>query len=172
MKTKNKKTITIGIALGIVSLMLIGLGPYITGYTVIDTTDITFKEFPYPFIKNNAYNALFINIPEYATAKEQAAAQVLAQGIQERRFKAPEITTENPRNSNIIYIHENCDDCKEGEAKLSLSSQRGETRIDIMGNVELGAAVLGNFRFFPLKGKEMHIQGNPEKLESIKMQSI
>src|SRR3989344_4452635 len=90
----DRKTVIVLISLALALLFVSTIGSMYTGYSV-KQDEITLKEYPFPFVKNNDYNRLFIVLPNSYTLDEYEAAQNIAKGLQLNRPLPPEIITES-----------------------------------------------------------------------------
>ena len=171
---QQRKNLIIGIALVISLLLLVGLGPYMTGNIVADLNSLDLEHYPYPFIKNNAYNYFSIVIPDFPSQQEEEAAQILAESLQERRPQQAKIIKESQiqdERANFIVIREYCENCNPKTAQLDLEVGTNFATLTISSDVLKGAKVLANYQLIPLTGKEMIISGNPERSSSLRITS-
>lgn len=106
METTLEKFVVVIAAFLILFLFISGLSPLITG-NIIYSDDFDLKDYPYPFIKNNVYNSLYIVVPEIPTNAELRAANAVGSGLKSSRPLMPKIIPPSRLPSgpaNIIAI--------------------------------------------------------------------
>ncbi len=178
----NEKKIVLVAFLFLAVLFLSTIGSYWTGYAVLNQQDLSLKNYPYPFIKNNGYNGLYIVIPEQSTLDEQQAASTIAKGLQSTAQLPPTVTTPSnlpEGNHNLILIGDPCTnsligstlqttDCtlnlKEGQGYLKLINYDRTSTLIVSGydetSIKKAANTLFNHNMYPIKGTEVLVSGN------------
>ena len=186
----QKKSIIIALFIFIAVLFLLTIGNGFVGYSIYDQQYTELQHYPYPFIKNNNYNSLYIVIPQYSTLTEKQSAQKIAKSLQLTKPIAPKIVkpSELPQgNYNLILIGDACtndliksflnqDGCtlglKKEQGLIKLLS--GKKSILIISGYDLksldnAASVLANYGSFPLTGTDVIVQGNSDNIYSLSL---
>ena len=150
------------------------VGSFITGYSLLDQSEITLRNYPYPFIKNNVYNDLYIVIPSTYEPESYAAANKIAQSLKETKSLLPKIvSTEevpqgehnlilvgNPCSNKLISNELNTNKCIITEnGMLKLINHEMSSTLVITGNLEKAARALSNYRNYPLRGDTVVVSG-------------
>ena len=172
----DKKVVMLSITAFLAVLFLTTIGSSITGYSTINQAQTTLKDFPYPFIKNNAYNGLYIVTPDNSNAEEQAAALKIAQHLKTTQPLLPKIVTistlpkgeynliliGNPCNNELIAKELNNNRCSlglnTGEGLIQLVSHRRTSSLIVSGDVEKASRVLAS-NYYPLIGTNIIVKG-------------
>ncbi|MBI2148672.1 hypothetical protein HYU23_03250 [Candidatus Woesearchaeota archaeon] len=87
----NKKAVVIFVALFLSVLFLSTLGSVYTGNVVLQQTEITLSNYPYPFVKNNVPNDVFIVIPYDYSYDDYSTAQFISNSLKGNNLLGPEI---------------------------------------------------------------------------------
>ena len=170
--------------LSLAVLFLSTIGSNWTGYTVLAQQDITLNHYPYPFIKNNNYNSLYIILPDQSTLDEQQAASGLAKSLQSTRSLPPKIVSVSEfkflpeARHNLILLGDACTNelinellsprtctlnLKEGQGLLKLVNYDRTSTLIVAGydtnSMRKAVNVLANYGTFPLKGKQVLVEG-------------
>ena len=164
------------------TLFLGTVGNFYTGNAVLNPSDLSLKNYPYPFIKNNVPNSLYIVIPyDYSYAEFDAARQISA-SLQGLNPLPPQIVTlkELPEGEhNLILIGNPCTnpliadelattDCHSGleygYGLLKLSNNERNSVLVVAGysNDDLKKAVnvISNPNYYPLNKNAVLVSGN------------
>ncbi len=171
----------IAISLFLVALFLVTVGSDYTGYSVLDQSQLTFSQYPFPFVKNNVPNEVYIVMPYDYTYNEFKAAQDIAVSIQGKNPVGPAIVTDKdvPEGEhNLILIGNACNNdlisqelattscdtgLQAGQASLTLvNHQRTSTLVVSAYNnadLEKAAVVISNFNFYPLTKTNIIVNG-------------
>ena len=177
----NKKVIIITIGFFLAVLFLSTVGSFYTGYAVLGQKDITLKNFPYPFVKNNVPNGLYIVIPYDYTYNEFKAANDLADSLKGMNVLPPSVITPNylPQGDhNLVLIGNPCNnklisnelailDCdlslKQGEGFIRLINHERTSTLIVSSfrpeDLVKPVIILTNYDFYPLMGKTITIDG-------------
>lgn len=107
MNMNKTHKILVGTLIALVMVVtIIGFGDNLTGYSVHGfNTDLS--SFPYPFVKNNAYNNLFIVVSDSYSFMDLKTANVISDGLQGEGLFSPRIVSlsELPEgNHNLILV--------------------------------------------------------------------
>jgi hypothetical protein len=182
----NKKVGIIAIAIFLAVLFLATFGSFYTGYVVLDQKDISLQNYPYPFIKNNAQNALYLVEPISPTIEESSGIRRISDSIRPntknyrptmRIYKPHQVPTE----SNFILIGNPCDNsliakelkissCKSNLEKdqglIKLINKERTSILIISGESDEGirkaVKVLTNKNLYPLTGNQILVNGDYE----------
>lgn len=179
MVMTNKTTLLV-IALFLAFLFVISFQPLITGNVVYSWDDADLSDYPFPFIKNNYYNDVYIVVGNGHNADEMFAAYDIAYGLQGLRSRLAPIIVENevPTNAhNLILVGTPCtntliaefletNDCDSIVNKGIVSLDYGErkTTMIVSGktsqDVRKAALFLRNYPLYAAKGKVALIEGS------------
>ncbi|HLC86009.1 MAG TPA: cellulose biosynthesis cyclic di-GMP-binding regulatory protein BcsB [Candidatus Nanoarchaeia archaeon] len=176
----DRKVVVIAISVFLAVLFISTVGSFYTGYTILQS-DIKLSHFPYPFVKNNDYNSLFIVLPNSYTLDEYEAAKDISLGLQFTRPLPPEVVTESnlpEGNHNLILIGDPCtnsqisyyletNDCnlglKNGEGIIQLVNNDRTSVLVVSGydtsSIRKAAKVLAKHNSFPLKNNRIVVSG-------------
>lgn len=176
----NIKKVTIGvIVVMLVGVFLVSFGDGITGYSIL-SKDIKLDSYPLPFVRNGAYDNLFIVVPDDANSNVLLAAEKIADGLQGGRIGRPMIIQENrllPGSYNLIFVGNPCNlktlnallnsnECDYGldnEGMIRLVDVARNRYLVVTGSdagIMKAALVLKNYQNYGLMGKEIIVQGN------------
>lgn len=166
------------------------VGNSIVGYSILNPSQATFKEYPYPFIKGLSYNSLSIVIAENPTLIEIEAANKIAKSLKETKTLMPEIVKPSQlseNKNNLILIGDACTNelisyalntnkctlnLKKGQGLLKLISGKS-AKLIVSGydleSLNKAASVLANYDLFPLSGTEIVVEGNSNNLLSLSL---
>ncbi len=172
-----RKIIALAIAVFMAVLFLSTIGSFYTGNAVLDTSKITLADYPYPFVKNNVYNDLYIVIPSSNNAAEYSAAVNVANSLKTTQPIYPRIVTlenlpkeehnlilvGNPCNNFLITEELETTDCnlnlKQKEGLLKLINYESYSILIVSGydheSLNKAALVLANYNNYPLRGNEV-----------------
>src|SRR3989344_9541609 len=103
--------ILFGVFLVLALVFISTFGSLYTGNVVYTGDKITLANYPYPFIKNNNYNSLYIVLPNSYTLDEYQAANDVANGLKLAMPLPPEIVTESSLpegTNNLILVGDPC----------------------------------------------------------------
>ncbi|MBI5391461.1 cellulose biosynthesis cyclic di-GMP-binding regulatory protein BcsB [Candidatus Woesearchaeota archaeon] len=174
-----------GISLFLMLLFLVGVGPVITGNVIKNPSEVSLADFPYPFIKNNAYNQLTIVVPENPSKEEAQAALAIADIVrQSRDFNPPILSVKkDTHKGNRILVGMPCKNPEmqkklgtnacdvnlpEAKGMLSLTHEKYGLTLIVTGSDARGlqnaAAVLANADFYPLAGEKILVEGSGKAL--------
>ena len=177
----NKKIMAVSIAIFLAILFLSTIGSFYTGFVILSQSDITLENYPYPFIKNNVYNGLYIVLPTNYNSEEQEAALLIANSLKGTQPVNPNIITENnlPKgNHNLILIGDPCNNkliaeelntnrcslgLNSGEGLLELVNHERTSTLIVSGvddGLEKAAKVIAKYNYYPLKGKNIVVKGS------------
>lgn len=176
----DRKAVVIAISVFLSVLFISTVGSLYTGYTILQS-DITLSHFPYPFVKNNDYNSLFIVLPNSYTLDEYEAAKDISLGLQFTRPLPPEVVTESSLpdgNHNLILVGDPCtnslisyylqeSDCglglKSGEGLIQLVNNKRTSVLVVSGydtsSIRKAAKVLAKHNSFPMKNNKVVVSG-------------
>ncbi len=182
----NKRNVVIIASAFLLLLFLSTIGSFYTGYAVLDQEDITLKFYPYPFIKNNVANSMYIVVPYHADQDHYRTARLLATSLKLHHELSSQIITDkevpegihnlillgNPCTNEFIAKELATDQCdlglEENEGSLQLiNHQRSSTLIVSGNNVEgmmKAAHVLTYYRFYHLFGNKITVSGKEDNL--------
>lgn len=185
----KNKSVLIALFMFLAVLFLTTIGNSIVGYSIFDPSTTTLKEYPYPFIKNNGYNNLYIVIPEKSTLTEKQVSQNIAKSLQSTKPLPPKIIrpSEVPRfrNNNLILIGDACTNSLIAEIlktnKCTFNLRRSQGLIKLvqgksstliisgydLKSLEKSGRVISNYNSFPLRGTELSVEGNSQNLLSL-----
>lgn len=110
MVMKNKTTLLV-IALFLALLFVVSFQPLIVGNVIYSWDNIDLSNYPFPFIKNNYYNDVYIVVGNGHDAAELFAAQDIAQGLKGYRAFLPPVILEDqlPETAhNLILVGTPC----------------------------------------------------------------
>jgi hypothetical protein len=163
-------------------LFLLLLGNVFTGMTVKDINSLTLKDYPAPFIKNNAPNNLYIIIPSSASDLEKDSALKIAQSLDINPPIHTEIITDKevPKGLvNLILVGSPCNNeqiAKELEINkcnpwsesgfIKLINKGKTSMLIISGDLKKSTKVITHPNFYPLRGNEILIKGEENLLLS------
>ena len=188
----DKKLFIYSLGAVLAILFLSTIGTLYTGYAVLPQSDLSLKQYPFPFLKYGSYNDLYIVISDGATIDELDAASNIAQNLKGSLPKSASIVTVSKApdgDHNFILLGDPCtnklmadvlktNDCNpfnlnNGEGLLLLkNSQRTSTLIvsgyDLQGILK-ASKVLSNYNTFPLKENKVIVSGNLNKLLSLSL---
>lgn len=179
MVMTNKTTLLV-IALFLAFLFVVSFQPIITGNVVYSWDNVDLSNYPFPFIKNNYYNDVYIVVGNGHNADEMFAAYDVAYGLQGLRSKLPAIIVENeiPANAhNLILVGTPCtntliaefletNDCDSiaDNGIVSLSYNDRKARMVVSGrtsqDVRKAALFLRNYPLYAPKGNVALIEGS------------
>lgn len=103
----NNNIVMLSVLLFLALLFVVSFQPIITGHVVFDWKKITLSDYPFPFIKNNYYNDVYIVLGNQHTAQETFAANDIAYGLKGLRATLPPIILESevPKTAhNLILV--------------------------------------------------------------------
>lgn len=162
-------------------LFLATIGSYYTGYSIIDQSQITLKQYPFPFVKNNVPNDVYVVMPYDYTYNEYKAATEIAETIKGNNLVAPKIVTTNevPEGKhNLVLIGTPCTnelvsealatlDCNSGlepgQGLLRLINYDRTSTLVVSGysssDLEKAAIVISNYNFYPLMKNSIVVYG-------------
>lgn len=179
----KKEHIILGISVFLALLFVSTIGNMYTGYTILQK-DITLKDYPYPFIKNNNYNNLYIVLPDSYTIDEYDSALVIAKSIQFARPLLPKIVRESDLPDrgeyNLILIGDPCtnsliaDYLLTNDCNLNLYRDQGllelvnndKTSVLVVSGYDLSAIkksamLLSKYNTYPIRNNRVVVSGNP-----------
>lgn len=171
----DKKPVIFVIALFIAILFLAAIGPVFTGYLVLDQSEITLKDYPYPFIKNSGYNGLYIVLPENYNPNEYSAAIRVAENLQTTQLLLPKIVTDktlpegeynliiigNPCNNEIMASELNTNSCylvSRDQGLIQLVNHERTSSLILSGDSYKAARALAG-SLYPLLGTRIVVSG-------------
>lgn len=161
-------------------LFVISFQPLIVGNVVYTGDMIDLSAYPYPFIKNNYYNDVYIVLGKNHDAAELFAAQDIAQGLKGYRAFLPPVIIEDqiPETAhNLILVGTPCsnslvaefletDNCNSLESRgiVSIDSKPRKATMIVTGrtpdNVRSAALFLRYYRLYAPTGKVALIDGS------------
>ena len=172
----DRKAIIFAIAAFLAVLFVSTIGTSLTGFTVLDQSQITLEDYPYPFIKNNMYNDIYIVIPYNYDAEEYTAALRIANSLQTTQPLLPKIVTDktlpegehnliiigNPCNNELIAKELDTNRCSLGldinEGLVQLINHKRTSSLVISGDSDKASRVLTS-NFYPLIGTRVIVTG-------------
>ena len=177
----NKKHVILTVSLALALLFLSTVGSFYTSYTILQE-DISLDHYPFPFVKNNNYNSLYIVLPNSYTLDEYQAANDVANGLKLAMPLPPEIVTESslpegtnnlilvgdPCTNSLIAYYTEISDCSlglsEGEGLLQLINNERSSVLVVLGYdltyIKKAAKVLSNYNSYALKGSKVVVSGS------------
>lgn len=177
----DRKVLILVIGALLAVLFLSTVGSFYTGYAVLGQSRPTLQDYPYPFIKNNVPNSLYIVIPYNADYQEYSAATVIAKSLKEINPIPPQIVADKelPEGQhNLILIGTPCDNeliarelntnkcnanLRPGEGLLKLINKDRTSVLIVSGHssddISKSSLVLSYYKFYPLRGSEIKIAG-------------
>ncbi len=179
MVMTNKTTLLV-IALFLALLFVVSFQPIITGNVVYSWDNVDLSDYPFPFIKNNYYNDVYIVVGKGHNADEMFAAYDVAYGLQGLRNQLPSIIVENqvPANAhNLILVGTPCtntlvaeflatNDCNSMINKGIVSLDYGERKTTMIvsgktsDDVRKAALFLKNYPLYAPTGRVALIEGS------------
>ncbi len=186
------KKIVIYIVIAFMAVLFLStIGTLYTGYATLKQSELTLKHFPYPFVKYNNYNNLYLVVSDDATLDELEIASGIAQSIKGTIPLPPKIVTESnlPEGlHNLILIGDPCTNkliSKElgiSKCNLGLNTNEGilllnnHDKISILvvsgyniNGIAKASKVLQNYNTFPLKDNKIIINGNVNNIFSLNL---
>ena len=182
----DQKKVVIGIGAVLIVLFLATIGSFFTGYAVLNQKELTLENYPCPFIKNNAPNNLYIVTPVSPNAEETQAAKNIANSLERTKLMHVQIINDkeipqgiynfiligNPCDNELVAQQLETDKCdlglNEGDGYIKLVNADRASTVIISGynsNALLKAAtVISNYKFYPLRGTQIRVYGNPQSL--------
>ncbi len=172
-----KKAIVLAIAVFLAVLFLSTIGSFYTGYAVLDQSS-TFKNYPYPLVKNSVPNDVYIVVPDNLKSEYDKSASLIAQSLKGSNPIQPKVVTVNSLpegDHNLILIGSPCNNkliAKEmplnscdlglsgGEGFLKLVNHEKYSIVIVSGDINKASNVLSRYNFYPLRGTEIRITGN------------
>ena len=176
-----RKAIVIVGSLFLAILFLSTIGSFYTGYAVLNQEDLTLQHYPYPFVKNNVPNDVYIVIPYDYSYSEFKVAQDIAESIKGKNLVSPSIVTDinvpqgehnliligNPCNNDLIQELLATFECnsglEEGQALISLINNYRTSTLIISSytseDLEKSSVILSNYNFYPLMKKKIIVSG-------------
>ena len=110
MKLKNEVIIA-AVFLFLAVLFVFQFQPIITGHVVLDPNKVSLEDYPFPFVKNNFYNDVYIVLGRKHDSAETFAANDIAYGLKGLRGVLPPVVLETdvPANAhNLILVGTPC----------------------------------------------------------------
>ncbi len=110
MEVKSEVTIVV-VFLLLATIFVSSFGPVITGHIVLDSAKVTLADYPFPFIKNNYYNDVYIVLGNNHSPDETFAANDIAYGLKGLRAVLPPVILESEvpeKAHNLILIGTPC----------------------------------------------------------------
>ncbi|HIH25867.1 hypothetical protein J4476_01880 [Candidatus Woesearchaeota archaeon] len=178
--------ILFGVFLVLALVFISTFGSLYTGNVVYTGDKITLANYPYPFIKNNNYNSLYIVLPNSYTLDEFEAANNVLNGIKLSDVIEPKIVTVSdlPQGEhNLILVGDSCTnslisyytqskDCslglKSGEGLLQLFNNDRSSVLVVSGydleSIKKASKVLSLYHAYPLRNKKVIVSGNSESI--------
>ena len=180
----NEKHILLGVLLFVALVFVSTFGSIYTGNVVYTGDKITLANYPYPFIKNNNYNSLYVVLPNSYTMDEFEAANNIVNSIKVSDVVEPKIVTVSdlPKGDhNLILVGDSCTnslisfytqtkDCslglKSGEGLLQLFNNERTSVLVVSGydleSIKKASKVLSLYHAYPLRNKKVIVSGNSE----------
>ncbi len=190
MHKNTKRAIIIAIFAFLAVLFVSTIGSSLTGFAVLGKKP-TLSDYPYPFIKNSVCNGVaFVLTDRYDHTISRAAANIEralkadTRNLIKQTMCAKRYARQNIPNGefNLIVIGNPCTNgmvaealkakscsiedlgLEEGEALIQLINHRRTSTLVIAGDAEKAAAVLANYRLYPLKGDKVIVSGTKNSL--------